>query len=656
MKSVQLPISKSIANRLLIRYALLRDKHISPPLEGLNVIRELKPDYLPDDVRLLHDILFPHPDGSVEPNAIIDCANCGTAFRFLTAYYACQEGVSVTLIGCQRMLERPIGQEVEALRSIGADITYLGQEGFPPLAIRGCRLRGGHVTISDPVSTQFVSALLLIADQTESPLHVHCIRNGQPYTSPYITMTEAVVRNMPPLELDWSSAAFWYERVALGLEDEVLLLGLTDSALQGDRAVVDFFLPLGVTTTFTPQGTLLSKSQVSGCKLPLATCNLQSVPDLAPALAVTCHLLGIEADFTGIESLRFKECDRLAALSEIKQLPLTPCNLQPATCPLPLATHHDHRLAMAYLAAGYQVDDPACISKSYPAFLSQLTDITIVTPRFEPGTPGWKKRALFREIQSASTPYVWTRDADILYPPTVLMASDLDDADLIILPLVMELPFGHGLHAFFQRLVYLEYTALQALTVLSAEWGHPILCSGANLIVRRNKWLSVYSELHEEIPSGDDMFLLEAAKRHGWKIRTCPSKKELTTCNLPLVTCNLPLYTPPATLRAFFRQRMRWAGKAPHYTDRDILSVGFCTFLANLLVVFCPPFALLKWLFDWTLIRTYQKRCPSACHSSSATSHSLRIRLFFDALLLTLLYPFYMLICLLGGLFRQHKW
>lgn len=395
MKSVQLPISKSIANRLLIRYALLRDKHPSPPLtEGLNVIRGLKPDYLPDDVRLLHDILFLHPDGFAESNAIIDCANCGTAFRFLTAYYACQEGVSVTLTGCQRMLERPIGQEVEALRSIGADITYLGQEGFPPLAIRGCRLRGGHVTISDPVSTQFVSALLLIADQTESPLHVHCLRNGQPYTSPYITMTEAVVRNMPPLELDWSSAAFWYERVALGLEDEVLLQGLTDSALQGDRAVVDFFLPLGVTTTFTPQGVLLSKSQVSGCKLqqetcnqifttcnlPLTTWNLQSVPDLAPALAVTCHLLGIEVDFTGIESLRFKECDRLAALSEIKNLPRTTCNLQPATCNLslatcnlPLATHHDHRLAMAYLAAGYQVDDPACISKSYPAFLSQLS-------------------------------------------------------------------------------------------------------------------------------------------------------------------------------------------------------------------------------------------------------------------------------------------
>lgn len=385
MKSVQLPISKSIANRLLIRYALLRDKHPSPPLtEGLNVIRGLKPDYLPDDVRLLHDILF---RTDTERASLIDCANCGTAFRFLTAYYACQEGVSVTLTGCQRMLERPIGQEVEALRSIGADITYLGQEGFPPLAIRGCRLRGGHITISDPVSTQFVSALLLIADQTESPLHVHCLRNGQPYTSPYITMTEAVVRNMPPLELDWSSAAFWYERVALGFENEVLLLGLTDSALQGDRAVVDFFLPLGVTTTFTPQGVLLSKSQVSGCKLqqetcnqkfttchlPLATCNLQSVPDLAPALAVTCHLLGIEADFTGIESLRFKECDRLAALSEIKQLPLTPCNLQPATCNLPLTTHHDHRLAMAYLAAGYQVDDTACISKSYPAFLSQLS-------------------------------------------------------------------------------------------------------------------------------------------------------------------------------------------------------------------------------------------------------------------------------------------
>ena len=340
---IELPISKSIANRWLMLQAIHGD--------------ELMPvsDSMPDDVRLLHCTLttlktFRTSKTLLTPH--INVGNCGTAMRFLTAYCAQLESQTVILDGVERMHHRPIGQLVDALREIGADIEYLGEEGFPPLRIKGCILdKHRIVTINNPQSTQFVSALLLIGAnvQTDS-------------TSPYITLTRTLIEQyalvsspyrLSPiaLERDWSSAAFWYEYVALH-GGEITLLGLSSNSLQGDKVVADVFAHLGVRTTYTAEGVVISSSPLHPTPYTLHH-NFASCPDLYPAVALTCERLGIQLHATGVESLPLKESDRLRAVAEHR-------------------TDADHRMAMALLIAGYDVDDTACISKSYPCFLDHL--------------------------------------------------------------------------------------------------------------------------------------------------------------------------------------------------------------------------------------------------------------------------------------------
>ena len=204
----------------------------------------------------------------------------------------------------------------------------------------------------------------------------------------------------------------------------------------------------------------------------------------------------------------------------------------------------------------------------------------------------------------------------------------IGDLDLVILPFRMgnAFPSGRdGVGSFLlEQLQIAEYAAIQELTMRMAKKGRAVMCSGANLIVRREAWLACESELHPEIPSGDDMFLLEAAKRHGFKIGVIDE----------------PDYTaivrPQNTWRAFFYLRMRWAGKAPHYTDKDIRRCGALVLMANLLQILCPPIILIKFPIEYSLIK---KREPQT--------------LWPVALLLEILYPFYLLISLLGGLFRK---
>lgn len=361
---IELPISKSIANRLLILQAIHGD--------------ELMPvsDSMPDDVQILHRSLCLIASS---PHSLIDVGNCGTAMRFLTAYCAQLEGRTTILDGVERMRHRPIGQLVDALREIGADIEYLGEEGFPPLRIKGCILdKDRIITLDNPQSTQFVSALLLIGAnvQTDS-------------TSPYITLTREIIDQYPiayrasysphcgrpiaaqaasSLEKDWSSAAFWYEYVALH-GGEITLPGIYRNSLQGDKVVADIFAHLGVHTTYTAEGIILSPIAYSEASnsphggRPIAaqaashskilTQDFGSCPDLYPAVALTCERLGIELHAAGVESLPLKESDRLRAVRDHR-------------------TDHDHRMAMALLIAGYEVDDTACISKSYPQFMEQF--------------------------------------------------------------------------------------------------------------------------------------------------------------------------------------------------------------------------------------------------------------------------------------------
>ncbi len=227
-----------------------------------------------------------------------------------------------------------------------------------------------------------------------------------------------------------------------------------------------------------------------------------------------------------------------------------------------------------------------------------------------------KKFALHKLIAAATTEYVWLQDDDIIAPTEEPETT----ADLLILPLRME----GDKSSLLQRLQIAEYAALQQVTIETAHKGKAVLCSGANLIVRRDRWLESWKDLHEEIPSGDDMFLLESFKRRGLRIEVWDDARYTAVVR------------PQKTWASFFKQRMRWAGKAPHYTDSDIRRYGAIVLIANILQVLCPAIILFKFPYEYNLIK---KRDASVS--------------LIDALILELIYPFYMLICLLGGLFRR---
>lgn len=333
---VDLPISKSIANRLLVRSALRGD-----------VFPELPEDNLPEDVSLLYSIL-------TNPQEDVNVGNCGTAMRFLTAYYAQKEGLTVQLDGNERMRQRPIGILVEALRKMGADIGYLGEEGYPPLRIHGRRLHGTSLEIPHTESTQFISALLMIKDCVEGELHIKT-----EISSPYIAMTEQILSSSSVfLERDWSSAAFWYEYVALHADEAVFLKGLTCSTIQGDAVVSGLFNSFGVNTTATDEGVMLSGNSRMPVKDSL-TVDFSDCPDLYPAVYVTALRLGVRLHCLGTERLAYKESDRLMAFDALR----ADTEYYPS--------FHDHRIAMALLMADIMTDDLVCIAKSYPDFVKQ---------------------------------------------------------------------------------------------------------------------------------------------------------------------------------------------------------------------------------------------------------------------------------------------
>ena len=306
-------------------------------------------DTFPDDVLLLHRALTTLKTFKTLSTPRLDVGNCGTAMRFLTAYCAQLGGQTTILDGIERMHHRPIGQLVDALREIGAQIEYLGEEGFPPLRITGCALdKYRIVRIDNSLSTQFVSALLLIGANVQT--------NS---SSPYISITRAIIQyyttlhNSTPhytIEKDWSSAAFWYEHIALH-GGEIELPGLFKNSIQGDKVVADIFAKLGVQTQYTAEGIIISPQPLHPTPYTLHQ-DFSACPDLYPAVALTCERLGIALHTTGTESLSIKESDRIRAVREH-------------------LTDHDHRMAMALLVAGYPVDDTSCIAKSYPQFLEQ---------------------------------------------------------------------------------------------------------------------------------------------------------------------------------------------------------------------------------------------------------------------------------------------
>ena len=384
---VRLPLSKSVAARAMVLSAL------TP--EGCPV----PPDRLPDctDTAVLARALG-------TDSGTVDVADCGTAARFLTAYYAVRPGADVTLTGSARLSARPIAPLVEALRSLGADISYTAEAGHLPLHIRGTALRGGSVRLDARSSSQFASALVMIAPLCPGGLRIEL--GGEIASMPYLRMTMRMLEargiavdlagytlsiGAGPLasvpaeaEYDWSAAAFWYSIAAVSA-GWVTLAGLTPSRLQGDSILAEIGPRFGVVTEFTDEGAELSATPDIYSRLDL---DLGDYPDLAPALAVTAYLASMPFKLTGLGNLRHKESDRIAALAD----GLRACGCIATTGPdsigwegerVPLTElpvidpRADHRIAMAFAAAsifipGIVIRDTEAAAKSYPTFWDDL--------------------------------------------------------------------------------------------------------------------------------------------------------------------------------------------------------------------------------------------------------------------------------------------
>lgn len=383
---VNLPASKSISNRALILNALA---------------------YSPYDVENLSDC----DDTLVTVKALdsndttFDIGAAGTAMRFLTAFLSKTVGEWV-ITGSDRMKNRPIRLLVDALNSLGARIEYVEKEGYPPLKIFGCALTGGEIRLNGGVSSQYISAMMMIAPFMMNGLKI--ILEGTIISRPYILMTMEMMRefgaelsfdgnviNIPPqsyepveftVESDWSAASYWYEILSIASEGQLFLRGLNELSYQGDSKVADLFEQLGVKTTYLSEGVLLTPSDKLVSKFEF---DFVDQPDLAQTFAVTCCVKGIPFEFSGLQSLKIKETDRIAALiAELRKLgfvvyePFEGGLAWSGDTVLPvekscIATYEDHRMAMAFAPAALkfelEIEHPEVVSKSYPSFWTDFS-------------------------------------------------------------------------------------------------------------------------------------------------------------------------------------------------------------------------------------------------------------------------------------------
>jgi len=392
--TIKLPASKSISNRALIISALAGVKTMPRNISNCDDTEVI--------VRALHDNPYE-----------IDIKAAGTAMRFMTAYLAVTPGEHV-ITGTERMKHRPIKVLVDALRYLGADIEYIGEEGFPPLKIRGKALDGGSIEIPGDVSSQYVSALLMIAPMLNGGLELHL--TGNIISRPYIDLTIHTMHDYGArvewtdvdtivteptgyrerefiIENDWSGASYWYETLALmgDRESSIRLPGLIDSSRQGDSGVRYLFSMLGVKTSFedgikTKPTTVTLKTMRS--MLPKLDFDFSGQPDLTQTLVVTCAAMNIPFHFTGLATLRIKESDRIEVLKrEMRKLGfvireennselLWDGERCEATME-PIDTYEDHRMAMAFAPAavkfpGLRINNPEVVTKSYPNFWKDL--------------------------------------------------------------------------------------------------------------------------------------------------------------------------------------------------------------------------------------------------------------------------------------------
>lgn len=386
---LRLPASKSISNRALILSALTGGTTLPAGLADC------------DDTRVLRSALRDLPP-------VIDIHGAGTAMRFLTAYLCTLPGTH-TLTGSARMQQRPIGILVDALRQTGAQIAYAGQEGFPPLRITGTALHGGDIALPGNVSSQYISALLLIAPALPGGLRLKL--RGRIASRPYIDLTLQLLRDYGAqarwtasdelevaegglhdtpfeVEADWSAASYWYEAVALG-GGCVRLQGLRLPSAQGDCRGAELFADLGVETCPDPATGDVCLTRKATPK-PHLEADMADIPDLAQTVVVTCCLLGATFRLSGLHSLRIKETDRIAALcTELGKLgyALRPgqddgtltwdgTRQEAQAAPL-IATYDDHRMALAFAPAclrlgRVRIAHPEVVDKSYPGYWEDL--------------------------------------------------------------------------------------------------------------------------------------------------------------------------------------------------------------------------------------------------------------------------------------------
>lgn len=382
--------SKSESNRLLLLQALYSNIQI----ENLSNS---------DDTRVMSQALS-------STSNIVDVHHAGTAMRFLTAYFAFQKGREVVLTGSDRMKERPIKILVDTLRELGADISYLETEGFPPLKINGKNPTKNKVTLQANVSSQYISALLLIAPKLENGLELTL--EGNITSVPYIKMTlrlleelgietsfkdqtikvkqqSAINNQIATVESDWSSASYFYSIIALSkVGTKITLSSYKAHSLQGDAALADIYLQFGVKTTFKTNRLVLQKVEMLN-NLSLIELDLSNSPDIAQTITVTCFALGLECLLTGLHTLKIKETDRLLALkTEIEKLggmvTITTNSLHLKASnnlksQVAIATYNDHRMAMAFaplaLKTSLIINDAEVVSKSYPGFWNDLKTI-----------------------------------------------------------------------------------------------------------------------------------------------------------------------------------------------------------------------------------------------------------------------------------------
>lgn len=414
--TIQLPASKSISNRALIINAL----------SGTGVMPQNVSDC--DDTRVMLRALNGQNSRNEQGIEVIDIMAAGTAMRFLTAFLSVTPMYSDSIpqpriiTGTERMQNRPIALLVDALKLLGADVTYLAKEGFPPLCIVGQKLKGGKVVLSSQVSSQYISAMLMVGPILEKGLTLEL--KGDIVSRPYIDMTLGIMQQFGAettfegntiqvkptgytpipyyIENDWSASSYWFELAALTPGSEIRLPGLFKESLQGDQGVKDIFKCLGVEATFEEETESGSQEGIPSSTLVLRNTgkaaerldiDMLRIPDLAQTIVVTCCMLDVKFRITGLQSLKIKETDRIYALrTELAKLGYVINEENDSILwwegercakaeDCSIDTYEDHRMAMAFapccqVLGEITINNPQVVSKSYPKFWEDFSSIT----------------------------------------------------------------------------------------------------------------------------------------------------------------------------------------------------------------------------------------------------------------------------------------